>query len=247
MKSVNYKCFLLNKKEESVSHNKELLKINFSDDAFVWVEKKEFEQCKSNEHLRMYFPITATVAVRGFFSYSCPKKFLTGETLSEFDKQQIELVAQKLCEMYSDFPLYLKNKGGFVPKHYLAALLYINHPLYETLFQQRENFLEEESLRENEKRRKEMEEEIEEKASFQRELDAELEKVLKDLPISGKHLVELCRREGVKIHPRTAHTLLEIVVDINTTTIQYKQKTKRKPSLDGCFAAYRILRNKKQA
>lgn len=62
--------------------------------------------------------------------------------------------------------------------------------------------------------------------------------------ISGWGVVQLCDREGIAIHLRTRHNLLEVVSDINSHTAYIHNTGKRKPKLDGCFKTFHELKAK---
>lgn len=62
--------------------------------------------------------------------------------------------------------------------------------------------------------------------------------------ISGWGVVQLCDREGIKIHLRTRHNLLEVVTTFEKSSVNYIKQGKRLPSLDGCFKTFHELKAK---
>ena len=102
---------------------------------------------------------------------------------------------------------------------------------------------------ENQRRRQEEEErerkaKEEEAAEIAREIAEEEESLRTKGRISGWGVVQLCDREGINIHLRTRHNLLEVVTYFEGGAAHYKYYGKRKPTLDGCFNTLRELKNK---
>lgn len=104
-----------------------------------------------------------------------------------------------------------------------------------------------------EKKRREAAEERERKekeaeaAEIARQIAEEEEILRTSGEISGWGVVQLCDREGISIHLRTRHNLLEVVNKFvnHGNSINYKLiQGKRAPRLDGCFETLDRLKEK---
>lgn len=95
-----------------------------------------------------------------------------------------------------------------------------------------------------ERERKEKEAEA---AEIARQIAEEEESLRTSGEISGWGVVQLCDREGISIHLRTRHNLLEVVNKFvnHGNSINYKPiQGKRAPRLDGCFETLDRLKEK---
>lgn len=102
----------------------------------------------------------------------------------------------------------------------------------------------EEKRRRQEAEERERKAKEEEAAEIARQIAEEEESFRAKGRITGWGVVQLCDREGINIHLRTRHNLLEVVTYFEGGAAHYRYYGKRKPCLDGCFKTLRELKNK---
>ena len=91
----------------------------------------------------------------------------------------------------------------------------------------------EEKRRRQEAEERERKAKEEEAAEIARQIAEEEESLRTKGHISGWGVVQLCDREGINIHLRTRHNLLEVVTYFEGGAAHYRYYGKRKPNLDG--------------
>ena len=121
------------------------------------------------------------------------------------------------------------NEAGQLSEHHNAIIA------------QRET---EEKQRRQEEEERERKAKEEETAEIARQIAEEEESLRTKGHITGWGVVQLCDREGINIHLRTRHNLLEVVTYFEGGAAHYRYYGKRKPNLDGCFNTLRELKNK---
>jgi hypothetical protein len=160
-----------------------------------------------------------------------------------------DLIAHSV-RMLKDYDSYLLTSATWITEYTIRAYEEVQSPVLSTLKALRKEFMarreEEERKREDENRKRREEEErkeAEEKSKEYKRITKEAEKFKSGEFISGRDVVELCRRYGIGIHLRTVHNLQQVVVKINgkEESCGFRGNKGRKPDLDGCYTAARKL------
>lgn len=102
----------------------------------------------------------------------------------------------------------------------------------------------EEKRRHKEAEEKERKAKEEEAREIARQIAEEEDSLRSKGRITGWGVVQLCDREGINIHLRTRHNLLEVITYFEGSAAHYRRYSKRKPCLDGCFKTLRDLKEK---
>lgn len=145
----------------------------------------------------------------------------------------------------SDYTYHLLNNAKWVKINEIRAYEEALSPITQQLIDRR-NFLIEKRKQEDEEKRKREEAKVleqkrkEEEARVEEEkrLDKEEGEFRNGKEITAYDLINLCKRHGININPRTHHTVKTHILTITGMgTCQYRyQRGKKKPVLDGCYA-----------
>lgn len=152
----------------------------------------------------------------------------------------------------SNFTHYLLNDSNWVPIHAINAYEEIKFFNIRQLMDRRNELLRQRELESEERRKREEAKELgrkrkEEEARVREEkrLDDEEERFKNGKEITSHDLIALCKRHNISINPRTHHTVETFVSTITGKgeCSYYRQKGKKKPVLDGCYALAERLFN----
>lgn len=161
----------------------------------------------------------------------------------EVEKQQRDarLYRMHLLQNYTKLLL----DGLWITESAIRAYEEVGSPYLPVLQELRRQALEDAERKERWRKQEEEEQRKKEEAKAKEQpwLTGEAEKFKGGASITGKDVVELCRRYGIKVHPRTVYSLQQVVQNINGKTGQcvYYLINGRKPVLEGCYKTAREL------
>ena len=250
------RCYYINHDDKAVSRVLELERLSHPilTEAGVkaWMERDM--DCYNQRYGIVYIQLTDTICYRPIRTVCDAKTLdiLDGQTVERWYDGYAEDCERNLNKMFTMIAAIPKAqmKGEYYPNKavidaYLAAGM-INEAgqLSEhrnAIIAQRET---EEKQRRQEEEERERKAKEEETAEIARQIAEEEESLRTKGHITGWGVVQLCDREGINIHLRTRHNLLEVITCFEGGAAHYRCYGKRKPCLDGCFNTLRKLKNK---
>lgn len=251
-----FRCYYINHDDKAVSRVLELEQLNHpiltETGVKAWMERDM--DCYNQRYGIVYIQLTDKICYRPIRTVcdATTLDILDGQTVKGWYDGYAEDCEKNLNKMFTMIAAIPKAqmKGEYYPNKavidaYLAAGM-INEA--GQLSEHRNAIIAQREAEENRRRqeteereRKAKEEEAAEKA---RQIAEEEESLRTKGHITGWGVVQLCDREGINIHLRTRHNLLEVVTYFEGGAAHYRYYGKRKPNLDGCFNTLRELKNK---
>ena len=251
-----FRCYYVNHDDKSVSRVLELEKLSHPTltEAGVkaWLERDV--DSYNQKYGMIYIQLTDQI---------CYRPVRTGcdaTTLEIFDGQTIEGWYDGYAEDCEKNLMKLLAHIAAIPEAQLKGNYYPNKAVIDAylaagminaaglLSEHRNTIIAHREAEDNRRRQETAERERkakeEEAAEIARQIAEEEETLRTKGRITGWGVVPLCDREGINIHLRTRHNLLEVVTFFEGGAAHYRYHGKRKPCLDGCFKTLRELKSK---
>lgn len=253
-----FRCHYINSSDNAVSRVLELERISHPALAEAgvkaWMERDT--DCYNQRYGFLYIQLTDSICYRpnctGCFAnildymdgtehnYSDEYREAVKSETERFLKHVAAIpAAQRMGDCYPNMAVIAAHRAAGM---YSEADILTAHRNRIRAEQEAEEQHRKEAAAEAERKRKE-----EETAETARQVAEEEESLRTKGRITGWGVVQLCDREGIAIHLRTRHNLLEVVNYFynNGDSACYKQmQGRRKPSLEGCFNTLDMLKKK---
>lgn len=236
--TIKGRVHYVNSQDKAVSRVMELERVNFTSPLPMWV-------MSDDDYYFIVFQLSDNIFFR---SNGCGfnDRYMSGfrGDFSVYDKETIintlETAAAIPAKQFT--PEYWPNMA-VVNAYKSAGMLEEAEKLMairDVITKQRE---EKRKARQEEAERKEQEQ----KQAEEKRLNEAAADMLNKKKITGRDIVTLCDREGIKINPRTRHNLLEVVNYYENGSISYWKHGNKRTTLDGCFIVINDLLKALQA
>ena len=250
-----FRCHYINGDDRAVCRLMELERLHHPtlSDAGVTAWMEHDTDCSGERVGLIFVQLTDTVCYRpnGTGCYGDMVEYMngTGTYYSEAQKDVIRENVERLLRMVAATPAALLAGARYPNMAVIAAyqdagMKDVAAKLFDVRAQIVAQQQEEEERRRREEEEEERRREEEKKEELARQIAEEENSLRMHGTITGWGVVQLCDREGINIHLRTRHNLLDVVNRFDGTRAYYKPSGKRKPCLDGCFATLDALKEK---
>lgn len=251
-----FRCYYINHDDKSVSRVLELEQLchPILTEAGVkaWLERDV--DCYNQRYGTIYIQLTEKICYRPIRTVcdATLLEIMDGQTVKGWHDGYAEDCEMNLNKMFTALAAIpeAQMKGEYYPnKAVIDAYLAAGMTNEAGQLSEHRNAIIAEQEAEEKQRREEAEErerkaKEEEAAEIARQITEEEESLRAKGHITGWGVVQLCDREGINIHLRTRHNLLEVVTYFEGGAAHYRCYGKRKPCLDGCFNTLRELKKK---